>query len=156
MSASDEPTDVPIPAYTTLEHIAEEVFSGKDQSNLRSSPPESMKAHANQANQQVTALFRRYAQSTPIAPGSDMFKQATRLATLYGAMLYFRSIYQRTQADQYAITYKEASEALMDYLKVEPTGRQSSFSFEVTDREARRLVPYSQVGLAGSQEYLLS
>ena len=145
-----------IPTFTEESDMAAEIFRSTDSSTVRPRNPESFKVHADRANKHVTAMIRRYAETNPIERGTDMFDNLSRIATLYACMLHYRSVHQRTQADMYAVSYKEAVEAIQDYLKTEPTGRQSSFSFDVTDSEANRLVPYSQVGLAGRLEYLLS
>lgn len=145
-----------VPSFTTPEDMAAEAFSTSDASTVRTRIPESFKAYADRANNHVTMIIRRYAETTPIERGTDMFNNLSRMATLYGCMLYFRGIAQRTQADQYAVSFKEAEEGIQDYLRTEPTGRQSSFAFTVSDREAERLVPYSQVGLAGDPKNLYS
>lgn len=146
------PLDIPV--FVGPEDLAAEIFRSTDSSTFRPRDPESLKKFADEANEHVTAMIKRYSDTVPVKRGSDMFRSMGRIALLYGCLRYYRSIGQRVYADQYAVSYKEAVEAVQDYLRTEPTGRQAGFSFGVTDRASERMIPYSQVGLAGDPEVL--
>lgn len=109
---------------------------------------------ANSANAQITFEMQAYAETTPVKRGTRTFAQIQRVGLLYAMNLWHRRNYQTAIADSHLKDYENAVKTLKDALKHEPTSPQDPLIVDRTDFDGERLVPYMQIGFAGSTENL--
>ena len=108
-----------------------------------------------QANAEISLAVKAYTETTPVERGSDVFKEIRRVGLLYAQHLWFLSLHQHKQAEEYQKTYDSSLKILRESLKVEPTSRQEPIGIDRTEFDNERRLPFSQFGFGGGRESLL-
>lgn len=109
---------------------------------------------AAQANAQITFEMQAFAETTPVKRETRTYSEIQRVGLLYAMHLWHQRNFQFTTARAHLEDYRQAVRTLKMALKHEPTSPQHPFTVKRTDYEGERLVPYMQIGFAGSTENL--
>ena len=136
--------------YVTLEYLKKNIgiAAANDQHD------DKLTEIAKDSNSEIILKIKAYTETSPVLPGSEVFEEVRRVATIYARVLWFEALFQHEQAKNTKSRYKEAVMTLQESLKVEPTTRQSPIGIDRTNFEDERLIPYSQRGFGGREHFL--